>query len=559
MTISLKHSFVSAKPDGSDASLVQPSNWNAEHTSFYTAAGSGAVTRTLDSKISETVSVKDFGAVGDGVTDDTAALNAWLDAISAQSADGYCPAGVYLHSAPLTFNPRTSADRPPARIVFSPRAVIRTTSSMTAQLTLGTTNSDYSGLLRGGVLQGGVFDCNDLAQTGVHAVFLNWFLIRDTQVWNFRGAAFKSGSASSPAGSYEAFYDNVRTWSPPRAYKTITGITKANPAVVTSANHGFVNGQLVSIQGVNGMTQVNFRYFAVANVTANTFELQGENSTGYGTYTSGGQAHATRPTTTRGVFFENCGDSHIANSLLQSCFRGVDGDVGGGLKSFDGKFVNTHVWNFFENGELDAGFYLGGDNCLANCQVDGPFLYAYRFSNLRNALTNCNVNQGSAYGAIDGRSVPVYLDSGAGVFVCNCNWKAADPSFRLFSDAAGDLSNYRSLGIKALNVISTRNGLVDVGANTWALCSGGVSPSILRGNSMAAVTRISAGKYELTATFPLPVNGPIIPVAIDSTQSLLALEDNGSRTTNKFTVLFRNSATGTLTDPANFSVSIVGA
>lgn len=32
MTISLKHAFVSGKGDGADSSLVQPSNWNAEHT-----------------------------------------------------------------------------------------------------------------------------------------------------------------------------------------------------------------------------------------------------------------------------------------------------------------------------------------------------------------------------------------------------------------------------------------------------------------------------------------------------------------------------------------------
>lgn len=32
MAISLKHAFTSGKSDGADASLVQPSNWNAEHT-----------------------------------------------------------------------------------------------------------------------------------------------------------------------------------------------------------------------------------------------------------------------------------------------------------------------------------------------------------------------------------------------------------------------------------------------------------------------------------------------------------------------------------------------
>ena len=32
MAVSVKHAFVSGKPDGADSTLVQPSNWNAEHT-----------------------------------------------------------------------------------------------------------------------------------------------------------------------------------------------------------------------------------------------------------------------------------------------------------------------------------------------------------------------------------------------------------------------------------------------------------------------------------------------------------------------------------------------
>jgi hypothetical protein len=42
----------------------------------FTQAGSGAVQRTVDSKLKDVVSVKDFGAVGDGVADDTAAVQA---------------------------------------------------------------------------------------------------------------------------------------------------------------------------------------------------------------------------------------------------------------------------------------------------------------------------------------------------------------------------------------------------------------------------------------------------------------------------------------------------
>jgi len=58
----------------------------------YTPAGTGAVARSAQSKMRDTVSVKDFGAVGDGVTDDTAAINAAL----ATKKSVYFPSGTYM-------------------------------------------------------------------------------------------------------------------------------------------------------------------------------------------------------------------------------------------------------------------------------------------------------------------------------------------------------------------------------------------------------------------------------------------------------------------------------
>jgi len=75
------------------------------------------------------------------------------------------------------------------------------------------------------------------------------------------------------------------------ADKTITGITKANPAVVTtSTSHGYSNGDDIWINSVGGMTEVNGRRFTIGNVTSTTFELTGVDSTNYTTYTSGGTA-----------------------------------------------------------------------------------------------------------------------------------------------------------------------------------------------------------------------------------------------------------------------------
>lgn len=74
------------------------------------------------------------------------------------------------------------------------------------------------------------------------------------------------------------------------ATKTITGITQANPAVVTSAAHGYANGDTVFISGVVGMSQVNLGNFTVANAATNTFQLQDTDSSSFVAYTSGGTA-----------------------------------------------------------------------------------------------------------------------------------------------------------------------------------------------------------------------------------------------------------------------------
>lgn len=73
--------------------------------------------------------------------------------------------------------------------------------------------------------------------------------------------------------------------------RTITGATAANPVVITSASHGFVNGDLVYIVSVQGMTEINARSFTAANVTTDTFELTDENGLTHTAYSSGGLAY----------------------------------------------------------------------------------------------------------------------------------------------------------------------------------------------------------------------------------------------------------------------------
>jgi hypothetical protein len=77
--------------------------------------------------------------------------------------------------------------------------------------------------------------------------------------------------------------------------QTISGITAADPAVVTATSHGFSNGDDVYVSGIVGMTQLNDRFLRVAGATTNTFELTdyaGANidSSAYTAYGSAGTA-----------------------------------------------------------------------------------------------------------------------------------------------------------------------------------------------------------------------------------------------------------------------------
>ncbi len=68
--------------------------------STFLQSGTGAVQRTVDSKLKDVVSVKDFGAVGDGVADDTAAIQAAINAGLRRRV--YFPGGIYKVSSPIT-------------------------------------------------------------------------------------------------------------------------------------------------------------------------------------------------------------------------------------------------------------------------------------------------------------------------------------------------------------------------------------------------------------------------------------------------------------------------
>lgn len=81
-----------------ESTLTTIATWVVRTFAGFLPAGTGAVAGTVQNKLREIVSVKDFGAVGDGITDDTTALN---KAFAIINATVFIPRGTYLFTSDL--------------------------------------------------------------------------------------------------------------------------------------------------------------------------------------------------------------------------------------------------------------------------------------------------------------------------------------------------------------------------------------------------------------------------------------------------------------------------
>jgi len=151
--------FSAAPPNLStiEVMVIQPTAINTADAASvsFTQAGSND-TRTVQAKLQESVSVKDFGAVGDGVTDCSAAITAALAAVPAYGTLVF-PAGTYIIDSPIVIpSSNITIDGQGARLLAKP--------SVSFEYMLSATSKS------GVVIKNIEADANQLNRVGVQGV-----------------------------------------------------------------------------------------------------------------------------------------------------------------------------------------------------------------------------------------------------------------------------------------------------------------------------------------------------------------------------------------------------
>ena len=308
---------------------------DTSNTVAYTPAGTSAVVTTVQAKLRQTVSVMDFGAVGNGVADDTAAIQAAL----AASDHVIVPIGTYLISS-------TVAVRAGCKLEFqggngnsaqNPTAYFIKKSTMT---TWGIT-IDQAGIVTGGGLLGQVGNTGGGVWLLANAAVLTNFWVK-----TIGGYGVKVGSDSSVQRNCNATRIDSVTASNCTDHGFL--IDDDFATVTPDANAGTISNCRAISNGGSGIF-IGYAYW-VTILNCNC-----ENNTGHGVYLSGVNKNsypACRWATilggdynegnTAGVIYDA---SYFAtfvnpdgNNLPTTASNGLQGSA---LRNYVGSFVST--------------------------------------------------------------------------------------------------------------------------------------------------------------------------------------------------------------------------
>jgi hypothetical protein len=361
---------------------IHPTDTSRASANF-TQAGTGAVSRTVVSKLQETISVKDFGAVGNGSTDDTAAIQAALNyantlggaAVSLgtgryliNSANLSIPAGVFLEGIWEHIGERINDDytQLPCVLLLNPTHTVQITgrnagvrgvavinSALTTPTTLrnvldGVNSFSGTGVTVGNGTQDTAADCYlghlfvmGFAQ-GIHIngaqsrIRAEYIAMDNTAGYLSDGCPDVGGITQMRCWPYFASHLSVtQQFAVSNAVNNGSGLIR-----ITCASNTFVTGDSVVISGVTGTTEANGRW-TVTVINSTTLDLQG--STFTHAYVSGGNVYARLCWARNGAAYDFKGIGAGFNALYNLGSYGYD--VGIKIESADDYDNLIGCWN----------------------------------------------------------------------------------------------------------------------------------------------------------------------------------------------------------------------
>jgi hypothetical protein len=268
----------------------------------YQPAGTGAVATTVQAKLRETVSVKDFGAIGDGVTDDTAAIQAAINANYGKSL--FFPKGTYVLSD-LSVTQDIKFLGEPDSILFYK------TNGTNALISVTGTSTNFAS-------ENLTYDGNCSNQSGT--------------VYSIRFSS--AGTQSAP--SYITLKNNIFTNGNYADVTIGTSATFPSAVIVNIVDNTFING--VEGTAVNDVRALNISSQCNLIITGNYFGF-GRTPTTYGragivSFISGYSGAASRGNISNNIFHNIGRSSAATNGTLGAidCYAGgndlvIDGNT----------------------------------------------------------------------------------------------------------------------------------------------------------------------------------------------------------------------------------------
>lgn len=302
-------------------------------------SGTGADLRTVEAKLRDIVSVKDFSAAGDGSADDTSELQ---DAITASEADGnranYIPNGVYKTTSVLTVHQGVSLIGSGSQGSNEACGVVFKNASTGNFMT---------------------FDGNGTSAKGTGAKLSDLLIVKDDTYQG--GIALNIVATSDNFRPGEMLLDRILTYG-------IGSTAGAGGNGGLWAKGLFVDGSLCNTAGSRGVRHLHVRdcRFAEATTTGKTVHLK-QVTHFHATNLSIDQGDAS---SAQGVYLEGINDDvFITGGNIGGTFEIIASDASNTTNNFhfQGRIGSTFISNDLQtNGTLVASFSDSGGLVLVN-------------------------------------------------------------------------------------------------------------------------------------------------------------------------------------------------